>query len=146
MFKARLMLALVAALMLAGMMSGASSGAGTKSVQGRPHGSAARVHVGVSAKALPKRNLHDKLKEKASGLFIKGNVEPGWNNKNVLIHKATCKTCAFKRVGKARTNSEGKWKFRLSAPRKGNWFWKGFVKKAGAYGKSPTNYIYRTWR
>ena len=77
---------------------------------------------------------------------MKGNVNPGWGHKLVVIQRATCKTCAFKKVAKVRTNKAGKWRYRLSAPAKGNWYWKGFVKKSGSYGKSPTNFIYKTWR
>ncbi len=100
----------------------------------------------IQAKALPLRDLNDKLVQKPRGLFIKGNVNPGWGKKPVVIQKATCKTCAFKKVGQARTNKAGKWSYKLSAPAKGNWYWKGFVKKAQGYGKSPTNFIYKTWR
>jgi len=77
---------------------------------------------------------------------LKGNVDPGWNNKFVVIKKAKCDTCKFKREAKTRTNSKGKWRYLLDAPARGCWFWKGFVKKAGQYGRSQTNFIYATWR
>lgn len=100
----------------------------------------------IQAKALPKRNLHDKLKQKPRGLFMKGNVSPGYGHKQIVIQKAKCKTCAFKKVAKVRTNKAGKWSYKLSAPAKGYWYWKAFAKKSGNYGKSPSNFIYKTWR
>lgn len=100
----------------------------------------------IAAKALPTRNLHDKLKQKPRGLFIKGNVSPGYGHKKIVIQKAKCKTCAFKKVAKVRTNKAGKWSYKLSAPANGYWYWKAFAKKSGNYGKSPSNNIYKTWR
>ncbi len=100
----------------------------------------------IQAKALPKRNLHDKLKQKPRGLFLKGNVSPGYGKKPIVIQKAKCKSCAFKKVAKVRTNKDGKWSFKLSAPARGYWYWKAFAKKSGNYGKSPSNFVYKTWR
>jgi hypothetical protein len=99
-----------------------------------------------AARALPKRNLNDKLVQKPRGLFMKGNVDPGYGKKPIVLLRAKCKTCAFKRYSQTRTDKEGKFSFRLGAPAKGAWFWKAFAKKQGNYGKSWSNFIYKTYR
>ncbi len=98
------------------------------------------------ARALPKRNLNDKLVQKPRGLFMKGNVAPGYGKKVIVLQRAKCKTCKFKKYDTTRTDKAGKFSFRLGAPAKGAWFWKAFAAKQGGYGKSWSNYIYKTYR
>ena len=77
-------------------------------------------------------------------LIFKGNVDPGWNNRNVQIYKRLCQGCEWTLVKKTRTDGSGRWRTRIYAPRTGYWFWKGLVPKTGGYGKSVTK-IYRTY-
>jgi hypothetical protein len=98
----------------------------------------------VALKVLPKRNLNDRLVSRQGRAIIRGNVNPGWAKKFVIIQRATCDGCKFRKFDKVRTNKYGGWKYRLSAPAKGSWYWKGYVKKTERYGKSQTNFIYET--
>ena len=89
--------------------------------------------------------MNDEVFRNAKGwLIFKGNVDPGWNNRNVQIYKRLCKGCEWTLVKKTRTDGSGRWRTRIYAPRTGYWFWKGLVPKTGGYGKSVTQ-IYRTY-
>ncbi len=45
---------------------------------------------------LPRRTMHDDVFRNDKGwLVFKGNVDPGWNNKNVQVFKRTCPSCAW---------------------------------------------------
>lgn len=92
---------------------------------------------------LPKRAMNDEVFRNAKGwLIFKGDVEPGWENRNVQVYKRLCKSCAWKLVKKVETDDQGRWRTRVYAPRTGSWYWKGLVPRAGGYGRSVT----QTWR
>lgn len=132
----RIMTALIA-LALMGLATFASPA----SAQAAPSGE--RVSAAAQARDLPRRDMNDKVvKNKKGWLIFKGNVDPGWNHKNVKVYKkAGGKWSLFKKV---KTDGQGRWSVRIYAPRNGNWFWKGIVPKAGGYGKSVTG-IWRTY-
>ena len=94
---------------------------------------------------LPRREMNDEVFRNAKGwLIFKGDVEPGWNNRNVQVYKRLCKGCEWKLAKLAPTNAEGRWRTRIYAPPTGSWYWKGVVPQAGGYGKSVTR-IWRTY-
>jgi hypothetical protein len=94
---------------------------------------------------LPHRTMNDEVFRNAKGwLIFKGNVDPGWNNRNVQIYKRLCRGCEWTLVKKTRTDGSGRWRTRIYAPQTGYWFWKGLVPKTGGYGKSVTK-TYRTY-
>jgi hypothetical protein len=105
-------------------------------------------HHGVFAagsRDLPRRAMNDEVFRNGKGwLIFKGNVDPGWNKRNVQIYKRPCKGCEWTLVKKTHTDGEGRWRTRIYAPQTGYWFWKGLVPKTGDYGKSVTQ-IYRTY-
>jgi hypothetical protein len=89
--------------------------------------------------------MNDEVFVNAKGwLVFKGDVEPGWSNRNVQIYKRLCRGCAWRLVRKTPTDGSGRWRTRIYAPRTGRWFWKGVVPAAGDYGRSVTR-IYRTY-
>jgi hypothetical protein len=99
----------------------------------------------AASQDLPRREMNDEVFRNAKGwLVFKGNVDPGWNHKNVQIYKRLCKGCPWTLVKKARTDGSGRWRTRIYAPRTGYWYWKGMVPRSGGYGKSVTR-IYRTY-
>jgi len=94
---------------------------------------------------LPRRAMNDEVLRNAKGwLVFKGDVEPGWENRNVQVYKRLCKSCDWDLVKKVRTDDAGRWRTRVYAPRTGSWYWKGVVPKAGGYGTSVTQ-IWRTY-
>ena len=100
----------------------------------------------AGSRDLPRRTMNDEVFRNAKGwLIFKGNVDPGWNDRNVQIYKRPCKKgCAWTLVKKTRTDGSGRWRTRIYAPRTGYWYWKGVVPKAGGYGKSVTQ-VWRTF-
>jgi hypothetical protein len=99
----------------------------------------------AGSRDLPRREMNDRVVTNSKGwLIFKGNVDPGWNNRNVQIYKRTCLGCAWTLVKKVRTDGTGRWSTRIYAPRTDYWYWKGIVPKANDYGKSVTE-IYRTY-
>ena len=99
----------------------------------------------AGSRDLPRRTMNDKVFRNDKGwLIFKGNVDPGWNNRNVQIYKRLCKGCEWTLVKKTPTDGSGRWRTRIYAPPTGYWFWKGLVPKAGGYGKSVTR-TYRTY-
>lgn len=108
-------------------------------------GAAGDLSASAGFRDLPRREMNDEVFTNAKGwLIFKGNVDPGWNNKNVQIYKRLCKGCEWTLVKKVRTDGSGHWRTRIYAPRTDYWYWKGIVRKAGGYGKSVTQ-IYRTY-
>ena len=105
-------------------------------------------HVASAAgsRDLPRRAMNDEVFRNNKGwLIFKGDVEPGWNDRNVQIYKRLCKKgCAWTLVKKTRTDDAGRWRTRIYAPRTGYWYWKGIVPKAEGYGTSVTQ-IWRTF-
>lgn len=94
---------------------------------------------------LPTRAMNDQVFRNHKGwLVFKGDVEPGWNDKNVQVFKRLCQGCGWKLVKKVRTDEQGRWRTRIYAPRTGYWYWKGVVPKADGYARSVTQ-IWRTY-
>jgi hypothetical protein len=102
------------------------------------------VSSAAGSRVLPRRAMNDEVFRNAKGwLIFKGNVDPGWNHKNVQIYKRLCqKGCEWTLVKKVGTDGSGRWRTRIYAPRTGYWYWKGLVPRAGGYGRSVT----QTWR
>jgi hypothetical protein len=88
---------------------------------------------------------NDKVLKNGKGwLIFKGNVDPGWNHKNVKVYKRSTKGGAFKFFKKVKTDGSGAWSVRIYAPRSGYWYWKGVVPQSDGYAKSTTN-IWKTY-
>jgi hypothetical protein len=99
--------------------------------------------VAAHASDLPRREMNDQVFRNAKGwLIFKGDVEPGWENRNVQVYKRLCKGCEWKLIKKVETDDQGRWKTRIYAPQTGSWYWKALVPRADGYGTSVT----QTWR
>ena len=49
----------------------------------------------AGSRDLPRRAMNDEVFRNAKGwLIFKGNVDPGWNDRNVQIYKRPCKRAA----------------------------------------------------
>lgn len=92
-----------------------------------------------SMRATPRRDLHDAIVKKHGKLYFKGRVDPGHGP--VIVQKKSCaaKHCAWKKYKVVPTHGpKERWQVRVFAPRHGNWYWRGYVKAYGGYGKSWT--------
>jgi hypothetical protein len=75
----------------------------------------------VSLEAM--RDFNARLVEKASGVYLRGNVNPGWGHRTVTWQRRTCSTCAWRRVDRARTSRTGAWGFQGAFPPHGRTWW-----------------------
>ena len=99
----------------------------------------------ADATTLPKRDLNARIVKNSKGwLIFKGNVDPGWNHRNVQIYKRTTKSGDFTLSRKVQTDGTGRWRVRIYAPRTGYWYWKAVVPRSGGYGRSVSD-IWRTF-
>ncbi|MFZ2504032.1 MAG: hypothetical protein WAW88_15330 [Nocardioides sp.] len=120
---------------------------GAVPAQARTAEAMARPAAAPSAsKALPLRNLNDKLVRRGGKLIMHGKVRPAYKRKIIVIQRAKCDGCTFRKVDRVRTNSRSVFNYRMSAPRSGSWYYRAFAKKQGGYAKSWTNYVYQTYR
>ena len=102
-----------------------------------------RASTAPSARALPRRDLHDTVVKRQGKLIFKGRVDPGHGP--VVIQKKTCRACAWRKFKVVSTTGDlNQWRVRIYAPRNGYWFWRGFVKAYGGYAKSKTG-VWRTY-
>jgi hypothetical protein len=110
-----------------------------------PVQASARSLTSAGSVDLPRREMNDEVFRNDKGwLIFKGNVDPGWSNRNVQIYKRLCKGCEWTLVKKTRADGSGRWRTRIYAPRTGFWYWKGLVPRFGGYGKSVTQ-IWKTY-
>lgn len=98
----------------------------------------------ASSRALPRREMHDKVTQPSRHkLMFSGRVDPGHGP--VFIEKKECrKGCHWKRFAKVKTDRDSRWKVRIFAPHRGEWFYRGYVKAYGGYALSRTG-IWRTY-
>jgi hypothetical protein len=73
------------------------------------------------------RALNARDIERRGKVYLKGNVDPGWGNKPIVLQRKTCKSCGWKSYDKTRTSSTGGWKFHTPVPRKGSWWYRAKV-------------------
>jgi hypothetical protein len=127
-------------LMVAGLAAPlllSPASARTQSLGASQVGQSKAVHQSMRAK--PHRDLHDTIVKKRGKLYFKGRVDPGHGPVVVLKKSCAAKHCTWKKFKKVPTHGpKEKWSVRLPAPRKGNWYWQGYVKAYGGYAKSWT--------
>jgi hypothetical protein len=98
-----------------------------------------------TADGKPMRNLHDAIVKKHGKLFFKGRVDPGHGP--VVVQKKECAKphCTWHRFKQVRSHGpREKWSVRVFAPRRGNWYWRAYVKPYGGYAKS-WSHVWKTY-
>jgi hypothetical protein len=100
----------------------------------------------AGSRDLPRRAMNDEVFRNAKGwLIFKGNVDPGWNDRNVQIYKRPCKKGCGMDVGQEDPHRRlGPLAHPHLRTQDGYWYWKGVVPKAGGYGTSVTQ-VWRTF-
>jgi hypothetical protein len=68
------------------------------------------------AKLRAMRDFNAVLVEKERSAVLKGNINPGWDNKIVTWERKTCKTCSWKAIDKERSGDSGRWSFSAAYP------------------------------
>ena len=92
------------------------------------------------------RDLNATDVKKDGRLLFKGKVTPKWNKKKIVLERKTSKKGKYKVVKRAKTNKKGKWSFRLSAPRKGSWYYRAWVPGRNGFVKSYSHIYVETYR
>jgi hypothetical protein len=64
-----------------------------------------------------------------SRLYLAGSVKPLYAKQRVVVLRKTCLKCAWKPFARTRTNAKGRYRVRLSTPRKGSHY---FIARARA--------------
>ena len=83
------------------------------------------------------RDFNAKVVEKKRFAILKGNINPGWNNKVVHWQKRTCKGCRWKTVGKDRAGKTGSWRFQGAyAPIGKHWYFRAVIDGTDDFVKS----------
>ncbi|MEP9364718.1 hypothetical protein ABLE68_17255 [Nocardioides sp. CN2-186] len=103
-----------------------------------------RTSMGKSVKVF--RDLNDKLTRPGNRIVLKGKVSPKYSKKAIIVERRTSKHGKWKKFKKIRTNKKSQWSVQLPAPRRGDWYFRAFTPKSGGFQKSPSNYIYTTYR
>ncbi|MCB0908984.1 MAG: hypothetical protein KDB63_17910 [Nocardioidaceae bacterium] len=95
----------------------------------------------------PARNVTSKVVKVKGHLVFKGHVSDGYNRKQVIIQRATCKPpkCNFKTYKTTKTSKAGKYSARIGAPARGSWYFRAKVKAAGGFATSYSG-VWRTYR
>ena len=97
-------------------------------------------------RARPARNVTSKVVKKRGRLFLKGNVNPGYNRSRVMIQKKNCRgDCGWHKFDMVPTDRDGRYRGRITAPRNGSDFWRVKVKKRGNY-RTSYSAVWRTFR
>ena len=65
------------------------------------------------------RDFNAVLIEKDRVAILKGNLNPGWDDKVVRWQKKACRSCAWRTVDKQRTGDNGSWRFAGGYPPSG---------------------------
>ena len=92
------------------------------------------------------RDLNAVDLKKGGKLIFKGKVTPKWGKKKIVLERKTSKKGKYKVVNKAKTNKLGGWSFRLSAPRKGSWYYWAWVPAKNGFVKSYSHIYVKTYK
>ena len=93
---------------------------------------------------LPERTVSSRVTDVKNRLTLRGDVDPGHEERLVTIQKRGCKSCSWFTYRKVRADGEGRFRVRIDAPRKGSWFWRAAVREYGGYAASYST-TWRTW-
>lgn len=83
------------------------------------------------------RDFNAVLVEKPQRAILKGNINPGWNNKLVQWQHKKCATCSWRVIAKAKSGDKGGWSFEGRYPRVGKkWFYRATIAGTEQFAKS----------
>jgi hypothetical protein len=80
------------------------------------------------------RDFNARMVEKGSGadkrVFLRGDINPGWNNKRVSWQRKKCGSCSWRTIDTKKSGGAGAWSFRAGFPTVGK-SWKFRAKIVG---------------
>lgn len=112
-----------------------------------PDGTAVVMLASRSAQVASKvmRDLGAREPRVGRRIVWKGNVDPGWGNRSIVLQRRTCRSCAWKDHDRTRTKRNGSWTVRVGAPAKGSWWFRTKVRRTEKFVTSYSA-VLRTYR
>ena len=92
------------------------------------------------------RNAHAKAFKRGGKIYTKGNVSPGWGNKNIIIQRKTSPKGNWGNWRSVRTNRKGAFQARLYSPRTGSFYYRVKVPASGKRWNAGTDGGWRVYR
>lgn len=72
-------------------------------------------------------------------IFLRGNINPGWGGRNLTLQKKSCRKCAWKNVGGAKSSATGAWSLRAAYPPLGKvWRFRARIPAEGLFVASTS--------
>ena len=85
------------------------------------------------------RDFNAVLVQKPRKAILKGNINPGWNNKVVSWQKKKCEKCRWRTVAKEKAGDKGAWSFVGRYPPVGKqWFYRATIRGADGFTRSES--------
>lgn len=100
----------------------------------------------TSKKIKGSRNPHAKAFKRGGKIYTKGNVDPGWGKKKIIIQRKTSAKGKWRAYKKVRTARKGAFQARLTSPRTGSWYYRIVVPGSGARWNRGTDGGWRVYR
>ena len=99
-------------------------------------GHAASVSAPMKLRAM--RDLNARLVERGTGarkrVSLAGNINPGWESRQVLWQRKKCGTCHWQRISQRKASRTGGWHFRAAyPPLHRSWFYRAKVRKTDRF-------------
>jgi hypothetical protein len=69
------------------------------------------------------RDFNAEVAQTRTGVFLHGNVNPGWGRHRVSWQRRTCDSCDWRTLSTARTSRTGAWRFQGAWSREGRTWW-----------------------
>ncbi len=84
-----------------------------------------------------RRKMPISLKQPRPGaIYMAGSVTPGYAKQRVVVKRKTCQKCAWKVWARPITSSQGRYRVKLSAPRRGAHFFQARARASQGFSQS----------
>ena len=78
----------------------------------------------------------DLQQPRPSAIYMAGSVTPLYNSQRVVVRRKTCKSCAWRTFARPLTSSTGRYRVKLSAPRRGAHFFQARARASSGFAVS----------
>lgn len=92
------------------------------------------------------RDFNARLVEKEHAAILKGDLNPGWNNRAVQWEKRTCTACSWKTIDQEKSGDTGTWSFVGKYPPKigQQWYYRAVIDGGDGFVKSYSSRLITT--
>lgn len=97
------------------------------------------------AKLKAMRDFNAEVEERPQVAVLKGNINPGWDNKTVQWQRKTCRTCSWKTIAQKKSGDNGGWSFQGNyPPLNKKWFYRATLAGTDQFVKSYSGVLITT--